>query len=198
MKKLPLLLVLLRPLLGLLLLLLRDHPYFYGVAITLVSAGLLSDIFDGIIARRLGVATPLLRRLDSAADNVFWLTLALTAYLRFPPFFSTHALSIAVLLGTETACYVISFVRFGKEVATHAIASKLWTLVLFATLLQLLLSGTAPVLYPLCFGAGLATRLEIIGIILLLPRWTTDVPGLRSALRLRRGKPVHHYKLFNG
>jgi phosphatidylglycerophosphate synthase len=31
----------------------------------------LSDIFDGILARRLGVATANLRRLDSAADSAY-------------------------------------------------------------------------------------------------------------------------------
>lgn len=198
MKKIPLLLVLLRPLLALALLLLRHHPYFYGIAPVLLSLGLLSDIFDGILARRLGVSNPLLRRLDSAADNLFWLLAALTAWLRFPHFFETHALSLALLLGAEALTYVVSYARFGREVATHAISSKLWTLLLFATLLQLLLGGSAPLLFPLCFWAGLATRLEVIGILLLLRQWTTDVPTLGAALRLRRGEAIARNKWLNG
>ncbi|GAB4093320.1 CDP-alcohol phosphatidyltransferase family protein [Flaviaesturariibacter terrae] len=198
MKRIPLLLVLLRPLLGLTLLLLRTQPHFGSIALLLLSAGLLSDIFDGIVARRMGVSTTSLRRLDSAADNLFWLLAALTAFLRFPGFFATHALSLLLLLGSEALVYTLSFLRFRKEVATHAIASKLWTLLLFATLLQLLLTGEAPVLYPICFWAGIATRVEIIGIILLLRQWTADVPSLLHALRLRQGKPLRRHKLFNG
>ena len=46
----------------------------HGVACAvLLSLGVLSDIFDGIIARRLGVATPALRTWDSRADVAFWL-----------------------------------------------------------------------------------------------------------------------------
>src|ERR1700722_19811851 len=33
----------------------------------------LSDIYDGILARRLGVATPALRRYDSITDLIFYL-----------------------------------------------------------------------------------------------------------------------------
>jgi phosphatidylglycerophosphate synthase len=198
MKKLPLYLIMLRPLLALLLLCLRHHPRFGLFAMIIVPFGLLSDIFDGIIARRLGVSTACLRRLDSAADGFFWLLLAATACLRFPDFFREHALSLGALLAAEAGTYIVSYARFGKEVATHAIASKAWTLVLFATILQLLLTGAAPVLYPVCFWLGLVTRLEVLGILLLLRQWTNDVPSLWHALQLRRGRPLRRHPLFNG
>ena len=42
-----------------------------GLALAwLVVTALLSDIFDGILARRYGVATPALRRYDSIADII--------------------------------------------------------------------------------------------------------------------------------
>ncbi len=72
-KSIPLALTLLRALLAPVVLL---HGYFGGLpeafAVCLIAA-FLSDYFDGVIARRLGVATPGLRRLDSAADSVFYL-----------------------------------------------------------------------------------------------------------------------------
>ncbi|MCV5084856.1 CDP-alcohol phosphatidyltransferase family protein, partial [Escherichia coli] len=44
-----------------------------GLAFALCLAGaFLSDVFDGILARRWGVATQTLRRLDSAADSLFY------------------------------------------------------------------------------------------------------------------------------
>lgn len=39
-------------------------PYFNWIAIILISYGLLSDIFDGIIARQLNISNEKLRRLD--------------------------------------------------------------------------------------------------------------------------------------
>ena len=39
-----------------------------------IVVGLLSDIFDGIIARHRGISTVKMRRLDSQTDLVFWLS----------------------------------------------------------------------------------------------------------------------------
>ena len=44
----------------------------------------LTDLFDGILARRWGVATPQLRRLDVIADIVFYLAMIVAFYLRRP------------------------------------------------------------------------------------------------------------------
>ena len=49
-----------------------------GFGLCLIAA-FLSDVFDGILARRLGVATPTLRRLDSIADSVFYLAAVFAA-----------------------------------------------------------------------------------------------------------------------
>ena len=65
MKHLPFALTLLRLLLGPVALagaLMNVSRWIY---LPLLVAGTLSDIFDGILARRLGVATPALRRFDS-------------------------------------------------------------------------------------------------------------------------------------
>jgi phosphatidylglycerophosphate synthase len=198
MKRIPLLLIVLRPLLALLLLLLRNEGNFNLLVWVIVPLGLVSDIIDGIIARRLGISTPTLRRLDSAADQVFWLLLMATAWLKYPLFFRDHWLSLLLLLAAEAVIYSLSWIRFKKEVATHAIASKLWTLVLFATIMQLLLVGKSPVLYPICIWLGMITRAEIAAIILLLRQWTPDVPTVWHAVELRKGKRIKRNKYFNG
>ena len=41
-----------------------------------IALGFLSDIFDGVMARRLGIATATLRRLDSVADAPFYVAAA--------------------------------------------------------------------------------------------------------------------------
>ena len=40
---------------------------------TCVLLAFVTDIFDGVVARRLGISTATLRRLDSFADSVFYL-----------------------------------------------------------------------------------------------------------------------------
>lgn len=57
-------------------------PAFVLILILLV--GFTSDVFDGIIARRLHVATAGLRRADSLVDTLFFVCLIAAAWLRYP------------------------------------------------------------------------------------------------------------------
>jgi hypothetical protein len=94
--------------------------------------------------------------------------------------------------------YLICFLKFKKEVATHSISSKIWTLILFATLIQIMTTCHSTTLFQISFYIGLITRLEIIGIIFILRKWTNDVPSLYHAVLLRQGKSIKRNKLFNG
>lgn len=171
---------------------------FKLIAIAIISLGLLSDIFDGIIARRLNISTEKLRRLDSSIDQVFWCLVAFAAFIEYPAFFYENYIKLFILIGAEALTYLLSFAKFRKEVATHAIASKIWTLILFTTLIEILATGNSGVLFDICFYVGLLTRVEIIAILVLLRSWTNDVPSVYHAVRLRQGKPIKRHKLFNG
>jgi hypothetical protein len=52
--------------------------------------GMLSDLLDGIVARRLNVATPALRRFDSRVDLVFWLTALRCVWYRHSEIVRAH------------------------------------------------------------------------------------------------------------
>ncbi len=167
-------------------------------AILLLTAGLLTDIFDGIIARKLNISSQALRRLDSTIDQVFFISVAVATYIQCPDFFKTNTLKLTVLLGVEGLTYAICFLKFKKEIATHSIGAKIWTLLLFATLIQLILECQSSTLFSLCFWVGLLTRVEIIAIILALKKWTNDVPTFYHSLKLRKGKEIKRHKMFNG
>ncbi len=172
--------------------------YYPVLAVTLLTVGLLTDIFDGIIARRLNISTQKLRRLDSTVDQIFFLSAGVATYVQHPGFFTAHAYSLALLLGLEALTYVVSFIKFRKEIATHSIGAKLWTLLLVATLIQVILQGQSTVLFAVCFWAGILTRLEILLIILTLKYWTNDVPTWYHAIRLSKGKEIRRHRMFNG
>lgn len=200
MKHVPLLLIYARLLAGILIFVLsftgmNSYPV---IAVVLFSFGLLTDIFDGIIARQLQISTQQLRRLDSTIDQIFFILIAAAVFVRSPQFFYDNYVTLIILFGLELLAYVVCFIKFKKEIATHSIAAKMWTLILFSCLIQLLFSGSSTVLYQVCFYAGILTRLEIIGIILLLRQWTNDVPSIYHAVLLRKGKPIKKHKLFNG
>ena len=175
------------------------HVSNYNViAVTLFAIGLLTDIFDGIIARRLNVSTQNLRRLDSTIDQLFFTMVAVATFIQCPQFFYDNVVALSILLAVEALTYVVCFLKFRKEVATHALSSKGWTLLLFATLVQIMMTCGSTILFQICFYVGVITRFEIIGILLVLRTWTNDVPSLYHAVLLRKGKPITRHKLFNG
>lgn len=168
------------------------------IAVSLFTIGLLSDIFDGIIARQLNISTSNLRRLDSTIDQAFFVLVAVSTFINSRQFFYDNEVELIVLVSIEALAYLICYLKFGKEIATHSISSKVWTLILFATIIQILVSKDSIVLFQFCFYIGIITRLEIIAILLVLRKWTNDVPSLYQAILLRQGKPIKRHKLFNG
>lgn len=169
-----------------------------ALAVGLITAGLLTDIFDDIVARQLGVSTEKLRRLDSTIDQVFWALVVGAIWLACPGFFTQHAAQLLTLLALEALTYAVCYLKFRKEIATHSWAAKAWVLVSFAALIQLISSCEVRWLFEVSFYLGVLSRLEIVAIILLLRKWTNDVPTAWHAGQLRQGKPIKRHKLFNG
>lgn len=167
------------------------------ITVILLSIGLLTDIFDGIIARHLNVSTQKLRRLDSTVDQIFFISVGVAVYIMCPKFFEANAFKIIILVGGEALIYLVSFLKFRKEVATHSIGAKIWTLLLFGTLVQVILQCQSVVLFTLCFWVGLLTRAEIIAILFILKTWTNDVPSVFHSIQLRNGKTIKKSKIFN-
>ena len=199
-KRIPIALISLRLILGPLIIalsILRVDNY-KAIATIILTIGLLSDIFDGIIARQLGISTQKLRRLDSTVDQVFFISVAVATYIQCPEFFKTNQIKLILLMGLEALAYLVCFLKFKKEIATHSIGAKIWTLLLFGTLIQVMLQCQSGILFNLCFWVGVVTRLEIIAIIIALRAWKNDVPTFYHALRLRKNKVIKRNKIFNG
>lgn len=200
LNNIPIALILSRLVIGIVIIVISmlNVDHYSAIAIVLLTVGLLSDIFDGIISRRLNVSTPFLRRLDSSVDQIFYIMFAVATYIQCDRFFIDYAWELTLLLSVEGMTYLVSFIKFRKEVATHTIGAKIWTLLLFATLIQIILECQSHVLFSIFFWVGIITRLEIIGIVFTLKEWTNDVPTLYHSIQLRKGKAIKRHKLFNG
>ena len=145
-----------------------------------------SDVFDGIIARRLGVATPTLRRLDSLADTAFYLAATFAAWRLYPGFINAHLIALGVLALLEALRYVVDLAKFGREASYHMWSSKLWGLALFFAFLTLLGTGQTGPWVALPIFVGIVADLEGLAISFVLTEWRADVPSLLHALRSRR------------
>ena len=152
----------------------------------LLAVGVLSDIFDGVIARRLGSVTDRLRTFDSRADVAFWLCATAAVLILHPRLVATLWPPVLVLGVMELTAHAVSFARFRKEASPHHLLSKLFGLALWALLTQLLITGTGGVVLPVAFAMGVASQLEALAIMLILPAWRCDIRGVRQALALRR------------
>ncbi len=176
--------------------------YFYQtqyrkLIVVLLFLGLLSDIFDGIIARKQNTSTAKMRRLDSQTDMIFWLSAGFTAWFIWPQTISENSLVIWILLGMEASCYLVSILKFGRETCTHAYLSKFWGLTLLAAFTDLILNGNAGFLFYCCLCAGIISHLDRILITLILPKWQHDVPSAYHAYLIRKGKTFKKFVLFN-
>ena len=149
-------------------------------------AALLSDLFDGMAARRLGVSTPLLRRYDSGTDVLFYLGVIAAVTILRPDVLSEYRCGIAAVLSLEVVCNAISLVKNRALPATHSYLAKGWAILLAGSFAVVLGWGDAFPLLDLTLGYGILVDLEVIGIILLTPGPAVDVPTLLHARRLRR------------
>ncbi len=163
----------------------HPSPALLGACLALA---FLSDVLDGIVARRLGVATTGLRRLDSVVDSVFYLAVLLAAWRLHPGAIRRNLVPLAVLAGLEIARYALDLVKFRREASYHMWSSKLWGILLFAGCFSLLALGRDGWLVSLAIWAGIVADLERLAISVALREWTTDVPTLVHALRARAGQ----------
>ena len=200
MKNIPLLLIGFRFLLGPAMILIT---YSYGPGARLLLAimlllGLLSDIFDGIVARHTGTSTAALRRMDSQTDLLFWLCAGWCSWLLNPEIVTANKYAVITIFVMEGLTYVFSIAKFGKETCTHALLSKLWGLTLFTAFVSILGFGHGGVPVALAVIFGIVSHIDVYLIIFLLPKWTHDVPSAWHAWQIRQGRGIKRNKMFNG
>ncbi len=177
--------------------------YFIGDSskswiVILMYLGLISDILDGIIARKQGVSSASLRRMDSQTDMVFWLSIGFATWILYPELIASNATAIYAILAMEVACYVISLIRFKKETCTHAFLSKLWGIALLIAFTSLIGFNHAGIPFAVAITMGLISHIDRILITLILPKWTHDIPSAYHAYLIRKGIDFKRNDLLNG
>ena len=184
MRHSPLLLTLLRLVLAPLVVMLsgRPHPILFGL---ILAAAFLSDIFDGVLARRLGVATPFLRRLDSAVDIVFYLGVGWALWRLRPEAVRPHLLLLLAVVALELLHLLAARLRYGRKASYHLWSAKAWGIALFTGALALLSFHGGSAWFALMLWPGVVENLEGLAVTAVLPAWTHDVPTFARALRLK-------------
>ena len=199
MKKIPFLLIysriLIAVIIGFLAFLETENKSIWIVV--LMSLGLLTDVFDGIIARKLNISSEKLRVWDSNVDQFFWLVVIGAIFYLNTSFIVENIFWIGIIAFLELLSYFISYLKFKKSIATHSILAKIWTLTLLAFLIDLVLNSSSFIPFIICITLGIISRVEIILIIITLKKWTTDIPSILSVSKINKGIEIKKSKLFN-
>lgn len=147
---------------------------------------IISDIYDGKLARRWGVVTPGLRQADSIADTIYAIGAFASFWLAEPEIISDHVWGIVLVAGLELARYPLDWLRFGRGASYHAHSARLFGLSLIPVGVLLMCFGIGWPFLWIALAVGLYSELEGIAMSLVLPRWTRDVRHLGIALAIRR------------
>ena len=178
MKRLPLALTTLRLLLGPIALLGALADVSRWLYVPVLVAGTLSDLFDGILARRLGVATPALRRYDSITDVIYYLFILGAAWILCRGVIAQNRLLLALILLSEAVVICVCQAKFGKYPATHSWLAKVYGLCLPAGLIALLVFNAGSWVIIALAVVALTANLEIIAIHLLMKQPPVDVKSI--------------------
>jgi phosphatidylglycerophosphate synthase len=151
-----------------------------------IGLALLSDVFDGVLARRWNVAAVTLRRRDTRADTWFYACVLVVIVLRHPEALTKRWVLVAALLTAEVIQHVFAAAKYGKHASYHSWISRIWGVLMAASMIGLLGFGVDNWFLGLTIAWGIVCNLQGLAMSLLLDRWHNDVPTLLHAWQLRQ------------
>ncbi|MCX7092330.1 MAG: CDP-alcohol phosphatidyltransferase family protein [Methylobacter sp.] len=151
----------------------------HGIAfMELLAITFLTDLLDGMTARLTGQVTQFGATLDSWADVITYLTIALCCWWLWPEVVSKERLYVGLIVASCLLPAVVGFFKFGRFTSYHTWAVKIAAAAMGLTLYVLFLGGP-----PWPFRAAailcIAAAVEEMVITLLLPEPESN---LRSVL----------------
>ena len=188
LKRLPWLLIYLRLLLTLPAMIL---PYFHVLGtpyVCLLIIAALTDIYDGVLARKYNVETAAIRQLDSIVDTVFFIGVFIGVYIANPVVIRHYSWGFGGIIGLELLRYLFDYAKFRRGASYHAISAKFFGVsLLFATIALMGFKKTEPFM-SIAIVLGLLSELEGLLISFILPEWTYNVKHFGKAMKLRKQK----------
>lgn len=197
MIALPLMLTLLRLVLGPVAVFVAVNSYSPQLFVPILIGGLLSDYFDGVLARRFNVAFPWVRRFDSITDVVFYLCVLTAAWIVCRVTIVAATIPVTAMVFGELVCCAVSLMKFRTFPAVHAISAKVYGLCLFIACLSVISYGAGPWILWAVAGVSIVANVEVIAILLLASEPPVDVLSIFH-LKLERKKPHQGRRVVSG
>ncbi len=160
----------------------EDERLFAGMLL----AGIVSDVFDGVLARRWKTSSPGLRRLDSNVDTVFYGCATLVAVLLHTAYLRQWWTGLLIMFLFLIAQNVVNGFRYRQQPAYHMWSGKLWSVMIVIALASLFLGHPSDWALDAVVALGIWNSIEGIVASLVLPKPMTDIPTMFHAIRLGR------------
>lgn len=158
-----------------------------GIFLLVFGLGLVSDVLDGVLARRLGQESQLGARLDQWGDFALWLCLPFGAWWLWPEIVRRESAYIILAIVAMVLPTAIGYAKYRAVPGYHTWSVKCGAVLMGVGGLLLLAFDLA---WPFRIAAlfQLVCAVDELGITLLLAEREHDVPSIFHALRLRRAK----------
>ena len=157
---------------------------FPGLVLAAVlAAGFLSDMVDGRLATRMGVATPSLRYADTLVDTVFYVAAAAALAVAVPDAFADTGVPLVAVVTIHVSRATFEVTKFGRLASYHMWSAKALGVLLAVAIAVSFATGRANVLLTCALWLGIVNQLEGFAASAILPAWSADVPSVFHAYR---------------
>lgn len=157
--------------------------------LTLLSTAMITDLFDGSLARLLDHTTELGAKLDSMADFLIALAIIPCVWWLWPHIIEAEFNYFMLILLGSTLQLSCSLVKFRKAPSYHTWSSKAATFLLSTTLIIMLFTQTTTAPFRFSAILHLTSTVESVLITIVLPRWSYNVTSIWHALSLAKQTP---------
>jgi phosphatidylglycerophosphate synthase len=150
-------------------------------------AGFLSDVLDGVVARRQGAATAELRLADTIVDTIFYVAAAIALKIAVPGAYRGLWLPLVLLIVVHVSRTTFELTKYGRIASYHMWSARFLGVLIVAAFGYAFATGRPTVLLACAMWVGIANEIEGFAASAILPNWRTDVPSLVHAYKWRAG-----------
>jgi CDP-diacylglycerol--glycerol-3-phosphate 3-phosphatidyltransferase len=143
--------------------------------------GFLTDVLDGWVARKMCTVNPQSAALDSFCDLLFQGSAVVCAVAFRPDVLASYSVGIVLAIVAQLFNWSVGLAKYKRLVGYHTTLTKIWAVMLFASIVELCVSQTSMLMIP-TIELAIISNLEEAAITLWSKRYCTDVRNLAHAL----------------
>ena len=150
-----------------------------------LTINLITDVLDGLIARRFNMQTELGARLDSIADFGTYIAAIAGVFFFKASDFYPHSVSFFIFIFLLCCAHILSLIKFRRLPSLHLYSWKIGGYIQGAFFIVLFLFGFYPVFYYIMIIWGILAFSEHIIIQLIIKEMQSNAKGIYWVLKNR-------------